>query len=87
MWNGCSSQTHPTTHTNHTNTPQTGNKPLTSPSTNLPIIDAADTRLVPNVRARGQVLTYKAAKKQEWEAAEQRWREWMEEQGQGQGGS
>jgi hypothetical protein len=33
--------------------------------------------LVPNVRARGQLLTYKATKKQEWEAAEQRWREWM----------
>jgi hypothetical protein len=44
--------------------------------------------LVPNFLVRSLVEMYTAAKKQELEAAEQRWREWMEEeeeQGEGQG--
>ena len=61
----------------------TGDKHLTSPSTNVEIKEGPQTMLVPNVRARCHVLEYKAAKKSEWEAAERRWREWAEGHEQG----
>lgn len=60
----------------HTKHPPTGGQPLTSPKTNLAIMDAADARLIPNVLARGQVSDYKVAKQREWEELEQRWQAW-----------
>lgn len=53
----------------------TGGKSLSSPSTNVEITDPALTMLAPNVRARGQVLQYKAAKERAWAEAERRWRD------------
>lgn len=47
--------------------PNTGGKPITSPSTNL-AIDAAMAILAPDVRARGQVLDFKALQR-EWQQA------------------
>jgi hypothetical protein len=41
--------------------------------------DATQSLLFPNVFVRGLVLEYKEAKTQEWEAAERRWREWVDE--------
>lgn len=57
-------------------------KPLTSPSTNMAITDCTNmaitdsalTMLVPNVRARGQMLEHKAAKEWAWAEAERQWR-------------
>ncbi len=71
---------HPPTSSSNTST---GDKRLTSPSTNVEIEEGPQAVLVPNVLARGQVLEYKAAKKREWEAAERRWREWAEGHEQG----
>jgi hypothetical protein len=73
---------------NHHTTPQrqhTGNKPLTSPQTNMDIKDASLSLLVPNVAIRGLVSDYKAAKKREWAAAERRWQEQQQQQQQGGG--
>jgi hypothetical protein len=64
--------------------PPTGNKPLTSLKTNLPI-DPAGTALFPNVALRGLVIEYVEARTREWEAAERRWQEWVAEQQGGQG--
>ena len=64
-------------------TTPTGSKPLTSPGTNLRI-QPDDARLVPNVLARGQVLSYRERTAHEWEAAMARWRE-EQEQGVGEG--
>jgi hypothetical protein len=64
-------------HTYIRNTTET--KPLTSPKTNLQLT-LAQAVLAPNVMARGFLLDYKAAKKREWEAAEQQWRKWEEAQ-------
>ena len=47
-------------------------KPLSSPSTNLEI-SAELAILAPNVRARGQVLEFKAATAREWEALQRQW--------------
>ena len=55
----------------------TGNKPLTSPASNLEI-DAAQATLAPVVMVRSMVLDYKAAKTKEWEAAQARWAAWAE---------
>lgn len=57
-------------------------KPLTSPKTGVELSEA-QAGLAPVVMVRGQVSDYKAAKQQEWEAAEQAWRAWAEGQGEG----
>lgn len=51
----------------------TEGKPLTSPSTNLEITDPALAMLVPNVRARSQLITYRETKMREWEAVQRAW--------------
>jgi hypothetical protein len=67
-----------TTLTHDTDAPRdptsTGNKPLTSPATNIEFKEEQST-LAPNVFVRGLVLEYTAAQTREWEAAERRWRE------------
>ena len=65
--------------------PPTGNKPLTSPKTNLVITIPALAMLFPNVLASGMVLDFKAAATCKWEEQERRWQEWAEKQ-QGQQG-
>lgn len=52
----------------------TGNKPLTSPNTNL-VISPGQAIVAPNVLARSQVLEFRAATTRCWEAAERQWRE------------
>ena len=41
----------------------------------MEITDPTGSLLAPNVRARGQVPEYKAAKQRAWAEAERRWRE------------
>jgi hypothetical protein len=52
----------------------TEGKPLSSPSTNLEF-SAEMAILAPNVRARGQLLEFKAATTREWEALQREWEE------------
>jgi hypothetical protein len=67
----------PPTHARHVH--KTGNKPLTSPKTNLQI-DEGGAQLFPNVVVRGLMVEYKEAETREWAEAERRWREWAEGQ-------
>jgi hypothetical protein len=57
-------------------TPNTGNKPLTSPKTNLEFGEVG-AQIFPNVLVRGFVIE---AATREWEAAERRWQQWNAEQ-------